>query len=115
MAVYAEQKPRTITGAESEFDRTERASPGPEIRIDQSNKSSNSSVFYIIGALVLVVGGYLLYTNNWSPSTAVPSVTLNNTVLPAPDVIVPVPATPPAAEKTTPPATVPAVPPVIVQ
>ena len=110
MVVYAEQKPRTVTGAESEFDRTENAIPRPEIRINQSNKGSNSAIAYLIAAIVLVVGAYLLYTNNWSPGVTAPSVTQNNTTLPTPDVIVPDPATPPVAEKTAPPATVPVAP-----
>ena len=95
MVVYAEQKPRTVTGAESEFDRTENAIPRPVIRINQSNKGSNSAIAYLIAAIVLIVGAYLLYSNNWSTSAVAPSITQNNTTLPAPDLIVPVPATSP--------------------
>lgn len=108
MTIYAEQKPRTVTGAESEFDRAEQGFNRPEIRVTQSNLGSNSAITYLLAALVLIVGGYLLYTNNWSTTTVVPSVTQNNTTLPAPDAYTPVPATPPAAEKTAPPAIVPA-------
>ena len=110
MVVYAEQKPRTVTGAESEFDRAENAIPRPEIRVTQSNLGSNSAITYLIAALVLIVGAYFLYTNNWNTATVVPSVTQNNTTLPAPDLIVPVPVTPPVSEKTAPPVTVPAAP-----
>ena len=98
MVVYAEQKPRTVTGAESEFDRAENAIPRPEIRVTQSNLGSNSAITYLIAALVLIVGAYFLYTNNWSTATVVPSVTQNNTTLPAPDLIVPVPVTPPTID-----------------
>lgn len=115
MVVYTASKPKTVTGAESEFDRTENAIPRPEIRINQSNKGSNSAIAYLIAAIVLVVGGYLLYTNNWSTSAVAPSITQNNTTLPAPDLIVPVPATPPVSEKTAPPANAPVTPPATVQ
>ena len=106
MVVYAEQKPRT--GAGSEFDRVENGVPRPEVRVIQSTSGSNSAIAYLLAALVLAVGAYFLYTNNWSPTTVTPSVTQNNITLPAPDAITPDPATPPAAEKTAPPATVPA-------
>jgi hypothetical protein len=111
MAAYAEVKPKTVTGVESELDR---GTPRPEIRITQSNKGSGSTIAYIVAAIVLLAGAYLLYTNNMSTTTVVPSVTQNNTTLPTPDVVIPTtpePATPPAAEKTNPPAAAPATPP----
>jgi hypothetical protein len=111
MAAYAEVKPKTVTLAESEFDR---GTPRPEIRITQSTKGSGSTIAYIVAAIVLIAGAYLLYTSNASTTTVVPTVTQNNTTLPAPDVVIPKspdPATPPAAEKTAPPAAVPATPP----
>ncbi|MGB9141070.1 MAG: hypothetical protein WCB71_02605 [Aestuariivirga sp.] len=110
MVTYTEPKPRIATGAESEFDRNEKAMPRPEVRVTQTNRGSGGTIAYVIAALVLIIGGYLLYTNNWSQTTVVPTVTQNNTTLPAPDTITPVPVTPPAAEKTAPPATVPATP-----
>ena len=74
-----------------------------------------SQVFFGNHAIVLAVGAYLLYPNNWSATTVAPPVTQNNITLtapaaknpdlgaqPAPAVITPVPATPPAAEKTAP-------------
>ena len=106
MTVYTDQNPRTGSG--SKFDQAEQGFTRPEIRVTQSNLGSNSAIAYLIAALVLAVGAYLLYTNNWSTTTVVPSVTQNNTTLPAPDAYTPVPATPPAAEKTAPPAIVPA-------
>ena len=115
MVVYNEQKPRTIIGAESEFDRAENGIPRPEVRITQSNAGSSSAIALVIVAIVLAAGAYLLYTNNWSATTVAPPVTQNNITLtapaakapdpadqPAPAVITPVPATPPAAEKTAP-------------
>lgn len=48
MVVYTEQKPRTVTGAESEFDRAENGIPRPEIRVTQSNSGSNSAIAYVI-------------------------------------------------------------------
>ena len=110
MVVYTEQKPRTVTGAESEFDRAENGIPRPEVRVTQSNSGSNSAIAYVIAAIVLAVGAYFLYTHNWSPTAVAPSVTQNNITLPAPDAITPDPATPPAAEKTAPPATAPITP-----
>jgi hypothetical protein len=105
MAVYAEVKPKTVTGAESEFDR---GIPGPEIRITQSNKGSGSTIAYIVAAIVLFAGAYLLYTNNVSTTTVVPTITQNNTTLPAPDAMdpaIPVPAAPPVSDTSAPPAT----------
>ena len=105
MVAYAEVKPKTVTGAESEFDR---GMPGPEIRIIQSNRGSGSAIVYIVAAIVLLAGAYLLYTNNMSTTTAVPTITQNNTTLPAPDAMdptIPVPAAPPASDTPAPPAT----------
>ena len=107
MATYSDQKPRT--GAGSEFDQTGRGSLRPEVNVTQSNRSSGTTIAYIVAAVVLIVGAYLLYTNNWSTTTVAPSVTQNNTTLPAPDATAPatpVPAEPPASDATTPPATV---------
>ena len=115
MVTYTEPKPRIATGAESEFDRTEKAMPRPDVRVTQTNSGSGGTIAYVIAALVLIIGGYLLYTNNWSQTTVVPTVTQNNTTLPAPDTITPVPVTPPAAEKTAPPAAVPPAPATTVQ
>jgi cell division protein FtsN len=108
MATSTDQKPRT--GAGSEFDEAGRGSLRPEINVNQSNRGSNSTIAYIIAAVVLVVGAYLLYTNTWSTTTVVPTVTQNNTTLPAPAPdavapVTPVPVAPPAADTTTPPAT----------
>jgi hypothetical protein len=108
MVAYAEVKPKTVTSAESEFDRAEKGATRPEIRITQSNTGSSGTIAYIVVAIVLIAGAYLLYTNNMSTMTVVPTITQNNTTLPAPDAMDPaisVPAAPPASDTTTPPAT----------
>lgn len=109
MVTYADTKPKTVTGAESEFDHARNATR-PGIQVTQSNKGSGSTIAYIVAAIVLIAGAYLLYTNNMSTTTVVPSVTQNNTTI-TPDPVEPAPATPPAMEQTTPPAPVPATPP----
>jgi cell division protein FtsN len=109
MVTYTDTKPKAVTGAESEFDHAHNA-PRPGIQVTQSNKGSGSTIAYIVAAIVLLAGGYLLYTNNMSTTTAVPSVTQNNTTI-TPDPVEPAPAAPPAMEQTTPPAPVPATPP----
>ena len=103
MVTYADPKSKTETGAKSD--------QRPEIHVTQSNKGSGSTIAYIVAAIVLIAGAYLLFANNTSTTTVVPSVMQNNTTLPAPDLVAPAPATPPAMEPTTPPAPVPATPP----
>jgi cytoskeletal protein RodZ len=93
---YTDKKPKT--GAGSEFDQ---AKP-------KSTLGSNSTLTYIVVALVLIFGALLLFTNNWGTTTPIPTATQDSTTPPAPDAMAPVapaPATPPAAETTTPPAT----------
>lgn len=107
MDTYTDKKPKIGTG--SEFDQTGRGSLRPEVNVTQSNKGSNATIAYIIAAIVVIVGAYLLYTNEWSTATVAPTITQNNTTTPpAPDATnpaTPVPATPPASDTTTPPAT----------
>jgi hypothetical protein len=108
MTAYADVKPKTVTAAESEFDRAEKAIPRPEIRITQSNRGSSGTLGFIVAAIVLIAGAYLLYTNYSGPVTVVPTVTQNNITVPAPDATdpaTPVPAAPPVSDTTTPPAT----------
>ena len=92
---YTDKKPKTVAG--SEFDQPK----------SKSTLGSNSTLTYIVVALVLIFGALLLYTNNWGTSTPVPTATEDSTTPPAPDASAPAPApaTPPAAESTTPPAT----------
>ena len=107
MVNYVDQKPKTL--AESEFDRT-KGGVRPEVRINQSNSGTNRIIAIVIAALVLLVGGYILYTNYASTPEVTPPITQNNTIVPAPDTLAPAtpaPATPPASQTTTPPATAP--------
>ena len=113
MATTTETRPRPVTGAESEFDHASHATPRPEIRVNQSNLGSNSSIPYLILALVLIVGGYFLYTNYWNSTFMAPAATQSSTTLPKSEVIVPVPVTPPAATTVTPPVDAPATTPVV--
>ena len=88
---YTDKKPKT--GAGSEFDQAK----------SKSTLGSNSTLTYIVVALVLIFGALLLFTNNWGTTTPIPTATQDSTTTPAPDAMAP--ATPPAAEPTTPPAT----------
>lgn len=108
MATTTETRPRPVTGAESEFDHASRATPRPEIRVNQSSQGSNSSIPYLILALALIVGGYFLYTNYWNPTLMAPAATQSSTTLPKSEVIVPVPVTPPATTTVAPPVDAPA-------
>ena len=92
---YTDKKPKT--GAGSEFDQAK----------SKSTMGSNSTLTYIVVALVLIFGALLLFTNNWGTTTPIPTATQDSTTPPAPDAmapVAPVPATPPAAEMTEPPA-----------
>lgn len=79
----------------------------PGVNVTQSNKGSGATIAYVIAALVVVVGAYLLFFNTPSTTPVVPSVTQNNTVTPAPVTPAPDAATPPAME-TAPAAPAPA-------
>jgi hypothetical protein len=111
MAVTNETRPRPVTGAESEFDRASRTMPRPEVRVNQTNNGSNGVIAYLIAALVIVVGGYYVYTSYYAPTAPTPAATQSSTTLPKSDTVVPVtpvPATPPAESTATPPAEPPA-------
>jgi hypothetical protein len=106
MATTTENRPRILTGAESEFDHASRATQRPEVRVNQSNQGSGATFAYIILALVVIVGGYFLYTNYSGVPATAPATTQSDTTLPKSEVIVP---TPPAASTATPPADAPVV------
>ena len=87
----------------------------PGVNVTQSNKGSGATIAYVIAAIVVVVGAYLLFFNTPGTPPVVPSVTQNNTITPAPDAGAPAPvtpapdaATPPAAETAPAPVTPPA-------
>ncbi len=104
MVTYADPKSKT-------------ADPRPGVNVTQTNKGSGTTIAYIIAAIVVVVGAYLLFFNNPGTSPVVPSVTQNNTIVPAPDAVTPAPVTPapdaatPPAMETAPAAPAPATPP----
>ena len=107
MVASNEQKLKTAKAADPGFGRAENGIPRPEVNITQSNAGSSGTIVVVIAAIVLIVGAYFLYSNNWSGTTVVPSVTQNNITVPAPAASTAVPATvaitpDPAAEKTTP-------------
>jgi cytoskeletal protein RodZ len=103
---YTDQKPKSGAGLERKSD----------ITVNQSSFGSNSTLVYIVVALVLIFGALLLFTGNWGTTTTAPTVTQENTTVtpapatpPAAESTAPAPATPPAAESTAPaPATPPA-------
>lgn len=108
MVSYTEQKPRTATRTETDFVRAESGVPRPEVRISQSNTGSNSTIAYVIAAIVLAVGAYFLISN-WAPTTVEQPVTENKISLPAPaatpqapTAVTPGSTTPPAVEKIAP-------------
>ena len=107
MVSYADQKPRILTAAEADLQRAEAKLLQPGIPTNQSNRGSGGVMAYIVGALVLIVVGYLLFSNNWNTMSMFPTVT---ETLPAPDVnssVSPDTPTPPptTAPKYTPPVT----------
>ena len=109
MAVYVEQEPRTVTGAEPEFELDEQGFTRPQVRVAQSNQGSSGTLTYIVAALVLIVVGYLLFRNDWNAPPTFPTITQT---LPSPDVMAPLTPTPaaPPVSQTTPPAAAPVTP-----
>ena len=100
---FTDQKPKT--GAGSDFDLAKRKS---EVNVSKPALGSNSTLTYIVVAVVLIFGALLLFSGDWGTTTPVPTTTQDSTTPPAPDAMAPVapaPATPPATESTTPPAT----------
>lgn len=100
-------KDTTHLRSPTESDRLNKPWNNPATRKvleDQESAQSRNTIIYAILAVVLVVGGYYLYTTEL-PSAAVTSAITKTDVAPMPDAPAPptpeVPATPPAA---TPPA-----------
>jgi len=107
MASSAGQKPLILSVAEADTQRTETNARLAESRIKPPSRSSSGVMAYVGAALVLIVVGYLLFSNNWNTMSMFPTVT---ETLPAPDVnssVSPATPTPPptTAPKYTPPAT----------
>ena len=107
MAAYSEQKPKPVRPAETGFGQADNGIRRPEVDVSQSYAAPTGTIVFVIAAIVLAVGAYLLYANN--NSMVVPSVTQNNITVPAPAASTAAPGTPPAAVAITPdPATPPA-------
>lgn len=87
MANYADPKTKTVSETDGR----------PGVHVTQTSKGSGATIAYVIAALVVIVGAYLLFFNNPGTAPVVPSVTQNNTTV-APEPVAPVPATPPAME-----------------
>jgi hypothetical protein len=107
MASSAGQKPLILSAAEADFQRTKANARLAESRIKPLARSSSSPITYIVAALILIVVGYLLFSNNWNTTSMFPTVI---ETLPAPDVnssVSPDTPTPPptTAPKYTPPVT----------
>lgn len=82
----------------------------PDFQVNELSEGNGTTIAIIVAALVLVVGAFIYFGNNWSTPADGPQVTQNNTTLPAPVVEPPADpaATPPAAQPETPPVTPPA-------
>lgn len=87
MANYADPKTKTVSETDGR----------PGVHVTQTSKGSGATIAYVIAAIVVIVGAYLLFFNNPGTDPVVPSVTQNNTTV-APEPVAPVPATPPAME-----------------
>lgn len=87
MANYADPKTKTVSETDGR----------PGVHVTQTTKGSGATIAYVIAAIVVIVGAYLLFFNNPGTDPVVPSVTQNNTTV-APEPVAPVPATPPAME-----------------
>jgi hypothetical protein len=110
MASYAGQKSRILTAAEAELERVEARASGPDIRVNPSSWGSGGPMAYVVAVLVLIVSGYLLFSNKWNTDMDFPSVV---ETVPAPDVnstIAPSPAPPLAPQTSTSPANPPVTP-----
>lgn len=99
MANYADPKTKTVSETDGR----------PGVHVTQTSKGSGATIAYVIAALVVIVGAYLLFFNNPGTAPVVPSVTQNNTTV-APEPVTPVPETPPAMEQTAPAAPAPVTP-----
>jgi hypothetical protein len=110
MVSQADQKPRILTATEADLERAEARARQPNIQINPSSWGSGGSIAYIVAALVLIVSGYLLFSNNWNNDKIFPSVV---ETLPAPDVnstIAPLPVPPLPPQTATSPANSPVTP-----
>ena len=105
MATATEHKVRPLSADDSELDRTSRDNPPILARKNiADHTSSGNMVGWVIFAIVIIAGGYLLYSYQ-SPSITVTPTTTKTDV--APPAIAPAPGVPPASTTVTPPAATP--------
>lgn len=107
MVSSADQTPLILSAAEADRQRVEAKVRLADSGINPPVQASSGVMAYVVGALVLIVVGYLLFSGNWNTMSMFPTVT---ETLPAPDVnssVSPDTPTPPptAAPKYTPPVT----------
>jgi hypothetical protein len=80
----------------------------PDLRVNQASGSSAGNLVFIVIGIILLAGVFIFFTTSWTSPPGGPEVTQNNTALPPPIIEVPAPASPPASQKTAPPADAPA-------
>ena len=107
MVSSAGQKPLILSAAEADHQRVEAKVRLADSRINPPVQASSGVMAYVVGVLVLILVGYLLFSGNWNTMSMFPTVT---ETLPAPDVnssVSPDTPTPPptTAPKYTPPVT----------
>jgi hypothetical protein len=98
MASAAGQKPMILTAAEADRQRFEANARLEEGRVKLPARRSNGLVLYAVGALLLLVVGYLLFSGNWNTMMLFPTV---SETVPSPDIdatVPPVPSAPPPAD-----------------
>ncbi|MEP6828391.1 MAG: hypothetical protein ABJA10_09990 [Aestuariivirga sp.] len=107
MVTSTENKIRPKNPAEPELGSTSWNKPATATRSqDVDNKQTGFNFVYVIVALAVLGGGYLLYTYEGPTTTTTPAVT-NTDVTPP----VTAPAAPAASSTVTPPAIAPVTPP----
>jgi len=106
MAITPEIRPRVTVSAGSEYDLAPRLSAAAESQQGRLESSSNNSIGYALGVLVLLVVGYFAYTYYYAPASVMPTTTNQSTTPVTPPVTQPVVPAPSATTSVTPPATI---------
>jgi hypothetical protein len=107
MATPAENRPNPNLGADTEFELQERMIAPNRTRMVQSKQGS--TVLYILAALVILVGGYYVYSNYMSTDVRTPPLT-QTTPAPVTSPTLDAPAVKPPAEPSTTPEVLPTAP-----
>ena len=98
MVSPAVKMPLILTAAEADHQRFEANARLEEGRIKTPVRHSNGPIAYAVAALILIVMGYLLFSNNWNTIMLFPTV---SETVPSPDIystVPPVPSAPPPAD-----------------